>query len=259
VENRIIWPKSLSDVKIGDDVLVMMGVYTGLRSKIISKGCTDRVLLSIPVYKALPNPGNTAWVSLGNIKLLIMKDYDNNWLVQTCKEYAIAYHTRTNHYYGHLPYAYHLQMTYDYGKKYVYILENEITINPGLDPAEFMASLWTHDIADTRQEYTDVKRNCGESVADITFALTNEKGKNRRDRTGDKYFADMREVAYAMWAKCCDRLANIKHSTETRNVEKIKMYKEEQGYFESQIYTRIYDDMLSEMRCLLYLQPLKSI
>lgn len=247
------------DVSTGDDILVVCGVYTGLKTKIIAKGATDRVQISLPVYAALPNQRNTAWVALSRIKLLLtMKNYDDNWLVQTCKEYAINHHTCTNHRYGHLPYAYHLQMTYDYGKKYVYILENEITINPGLDPAEHMAALWTHDIADTRQEYSDVKRNCGESVADITFALTNEKGKRRRDRTGDKYFADMREVAYAMWDKCCDRLANIKHSVDTRNVEKIKMYKEEQDYFESQVHTRIYDEMLSEMRCLLYLQPLKS-
>lgn len=51
-----------------------------------------------------------------------------------------------------------------------------------------------------------------EDVADIVYAVTNEKGKNRSERANEKYYQGIRENKLAVIVKICDRLANALYS-----------------------------------------------
>ena len=96
-------------------------------------------------------------------------------LVSKAREYATLQHFKTNHKYDGQPYDVHLQMVYDFACKYVHLLPDNKTIS------EVLAACWVHDvIEDCRQTYNDVKNVLGERVADIAYALTNEKGKTIR-------------------------------------------------------------------------------
>jgi hypothetical protein len=76
-----------------------------------------------------------------------------------------------------------------------------------------LAACWAHDvIEDCRQTYNDVKEQLGERVADIVYALTNEKGRTRRERANDQYYWGIRETPGAVYVKLCDRIANMTYS-----------------------------------------------
>lgn len=114
------------------------------------------------------------------------------------------------------PYSYHLSMCADavmvFGN---YIFETTDNILPVIFAAFF------HDsIEDARLTYNDLlkiactifERDQAVLAADIVYALTNEKGKTRKERANDKYYLGIRETPYAPFVKMCDRYANIKHS-----------------------------------------------
>jgi hypothetical protein len=42
--------------------------------------------------------------------------------------------------------------------------------------------------------------------------LTNEKGKNRKERANAKYYEGIRNTPYAVFVKICDRIANVEYS-----------------------------------------------
>jgi (p)ppGpp synthase/HD superfamily hydrolase len=111
-------------------------------------------------------------------------------------------HTNTNHRYGEYPYSVHLALVGYVG----------LSMNNSL-PTYVYESLFTHDvIEDCRLSYNDVSRMFGTEVAEITYALTNEKGKTRSERASDVYYSDMLSVEYAPYVKMCDRIANMEYS-----------------------------------------------
>ena len=77
--------------------------------------------------------------------------------------------------------------------KYIHLLPNNRVIS------EVLAACWVHDvIEDCRETYNDVKNVLGERVADIAYALTNEKGKTRKERANDKYYEGIRNTPFAL-------------------------------------------------------------
>ncbi len=49
-------------------------------------------------------------------------------------------------------------------------------------------------------------------ASEIVYALTNDKGRNRAERGGDRYYQGIRATPYAPFIKLCDRLANTSFS-----------------------------------------------
>lgn len=167
-------------------------------------------------------------------------------LVANAKYYAVKVHEATNHKYDGKPYETHLQMVFDYACKYAYILPDEESIKWCL------AAAWTHDtIEDCRQTYNDVREVLGGAVAGITYALTNEKGRNRKERANNKYYYEMRNTPFASFVKICDRLANAKYSKETGS-KMVEAYKKEQPFFKQQLWALSVNDMFEELETLLY-------
>jgi hypothetical protein len=60
--------------------------------------------------------------------------------------------------------------------------------------------------------YNDVNVVLGTHVADLVYALTNEKGKTRKERANDKYYEGIRTEKYGVFIKMCDRIANVEYS-----------------------------------------------
>jgi (p)ppGpp synthase/HD superfamily hydrolase len=94
-----------------------------------------------------------------------------------------------------------------------------------------LIAAWGHDlIEDTRVSYNDVKSNLGQEAADIIYAVTNEKGKDRKERANEKYYEGIRNTPGAVFVKLCDRIANVQYSKMTKS-RMFEMYKKENAEF----------------------------
>ena len=166
--------------------------------------------------------------------------------METKKQWCIDQHRNTNHFYDtYLPYEFHLRMVNQVAQDYRHLLDNDkdyYTGEPIGNPIiqvslakACMLATWGHDlIEDTRVSYNDVKEHLGQEAADIVYAVTNEKGKNRKERGGVKYYEGIRQTSGAVFVKLCDRIANVQYSKMTKS-RMFEMYKKEHQDFELMI------------------------
>lgn len=157
-------------------------------------------------------------------------------LIRRAFIYASECHTKVNHRYDNKPYIVHLKQVFDIGTRFIHLIP--------LDKRDVvLASCWTHDmIEDTRQSYNDIKGHLNEEIANITFAVTNDKGKTRSERAGDNYYRGIRETEFATFVKLCDRIANILYSKEHKS-KMFEIYKKENQKFISSLYDERYQDL----------------
>lgn len=152
-------------------------------------------------------------------------------MLEQVKQYAIEKHRATNHKYNEHHYDFHLQMVVDVAKQFIHLI-------PEKDRDNVLGGCWTHDIIeDARETYNDVKQATNENIADLAYALTNEKGKNRKERANDKYYEGIRNTPYAAFIKFCDRIANYKFSVSKGSGMK-KMYEKENMNFLMKLYSK---------------------
>ena len=106
-----------------------------------------------------------------------------------------------------------------------------------------LCACWVHDIIeDARETYNNVKSATSEEIADLAYALTNEKGKTRSERANDKYYQGIRETPFASFVKLCDRIANFEYSKKN-NSRMAEVYRNENKNFIEKIYVTGLDDM----------------
>lgn len=141
-------------------------------------------------------------------------------MINLIKTFAIEAHETVNHKYAGQPYSYHLYMVALAANEFLdYIHED--------DKDDVLAACWLHDtIEDCRMSYNDIKNISNERVADMVYALSNEKGKTRAERANDKYYEGIRKVRYAAFIKLCDRIANVRHSKKEQS-SMFALYKKE--------------------------------
>jgi (p)ppGpp synthase/HD superfamily hydrolase len=159
-------------------------------------------------------------------------------------EWCIDQHRKTNHKYNnYLPYEFHLKMAAQVASDFQYLLNDELDYFSGKHKDEMqrrdtvtlreacLLAVWGHDlIEDTRVSYSDVKNHLNQEAADIIYAVTNEKGKNRKERANEKYYEGIRNTPGAVFVKLCDRIANVQYSKMTKS-EMLKMYDLENDHF----------------------------
>lgn len=176
----------------------------------------------------------------------------NEYSISNAALYATGCHIDTNHKYDGQPYMVHLEMVLGYFLKYKRLIPE--------DKWDIAAcACYAHDvIEDTRQTYNDVKSALGEEVAEIVYALTNEKGKNRAERANDKYYAGINALyPVAPMVKLCDRLANIAYSKRTKSTM-LNKYRKENDIFLSKIKHEGLEPMIEEINELLSWPPTKE-
>ena len=149
-------------------------------------------------------------------------------------------HESVNQFYdGDKPYGYHLDMV----AKEVYAYGHLVLVGEA-DLLPLFMGAWFHDsIEDARVSYNDVKKialNFGLTqeqafiASEIVYALTNEKGRNRKERAGKRYYEGIRNTPYAPFVKMCDRMANIRYSCGSYNMGNLRMakvFEDEMPYF----------------------------
>lgn len=158
-------------------------------------------------------------------------------------DWILEQHKSTNHQYDtYLPYEFHLRMVNHVGEQFKHLLDDTkdyYTGEPYRGPKReqvtlrdaCMVATWGHDlIEDTRVSYNDVKQQLGQEAADIIYAVSNEKGKNRKERANDKYYEGIRNTPGAVFVKLCDRIANVQYSKMTGS-RMFEMYGKENDHF----------------------------
>jgi len=135
-------------------------------------------------------------------------------IAEIAKEYAVKCHTETNHTYQDQPYTFHLEMVDDIGDTFIDLI-------PATHQNNVRGGIWTHDCCeDCRQTFNNVMKATNKQVAELAYAVTNEKGKNRAERANSKYYRGIRRTPFAKFIKLADRIANVKYSYEKRHAYK---------------------------------------
>jgi (p)ppGpp synthase/HD superfamily hydrolase len=169
-------------------------------------------------------------------------------MIDTKINWIINQHRRVNHFYDdYIPYEFHLRMVVQAFKNFKHLIpegmltrEEKVyhnsfeTVDETLHAIEL--ACWGHDMLEDVHgiSYNDVKDMLGENAADIIYACTNEKGKNRKERGNSKYYEGIRNTPGAVFVKLCDRIANAQYSKMTGS-RMFEMYKKENPDFELMI------------------------
>ena len=151
--------------------------------------------------------------------------------------FAINAHHQVNHLYDNYPYSLHLSMVVMYAQKYIDIIPVQFHEN-------VLSACWLHDtIEDCRLTYNDIKEIAGEAVANMVYAVSNEKGKTRKERANEIYYKGICNTPYATFVKLCDRLANVKYSLEN-NPKMLLVYKNENENFIKSLFPKENDILI---------------
>jgi len=155
-------------------------------------------------------------------------------------QWCISKHKETNHSYDkYLPYEFHLRMVAQVAVDFIHVL----TGKEKFAHVEIQLACYGHDlIEDCRCSYNDVKEVLGVIAADIVYAVSNEKGKNRAERANDVYYKGICATPGATFVKLCDRIANVQYSKLTKS-RMFEMYKKENKAFIERIYRDEYGQM----------------
>lgn len=148
---------------------------------------------------------------------------------KSIKEWAVAQHERVNQTYGDgYPYKLHLNWVAAVARQFICpqtIFRNDAEVRVVIN------ACYLHDvIEDTGVSFNDVKDECGAMLANIAFALTNEKGKTRAERANDKYYKGIRAVKFADYVKLADRIANMEYNLKFGG-SMLKKYRAEREEF----------------------------
>lgn len=168
----------------------------------------------------------------------------NKHIIDDIRCAAHTAHSDVNQFYGNeLPYSYHLDSVARYAIKY-----GHLVCNRHQDVLPLMFGAYFHDsIEDARLSYNDVTKialSIGLSEeqaymgAEIVYALTNEKGRTRKERANERYYEGIRITPYAPFCKMCDRLANLAFSAQqidNSNKHMLEVYRNELPHFISAI------------------------
>ena len=175
-------------------------------------------------------------------------------ILERIRRSAHELHASVNQLYGGgLPYAFHLDGVAEgvarYGGE---VCRREEDVLP------LMFGAWFHDsIEDARQTYNDTRKRAlalglderqAFLAAEIVYALTNDKGRTRAERAGEKYYAGIRSTPYAPLVKLADRAANVRFSVRRNAEDSLHMagvYREEFPHFLAALRTDSGDVRLS--------------
>lgn len=159
--------------------------------------------------------------------------------IEKMRESAHELHQNVNQTYGDsLPYGFHLDMVVEGISRFGFLVcATEADVLP-----LFFGGFFHDSIEDARLTYNDVKREACRwmteeqalMATEIVYALTNDKGRTRTERAGEKYYQGIRETPYGPFVKLCDRLANVTYSFSEASTINHKMrgvYLQEMPHF----------------------------
>ncbi len=159
------------------------------------------------------------------------------------REFAVEAHGKQM--YGDKPYVFHLESVVNIAK------------NNNLN-ADVVIGCWLHDtIEDCNVSYQDVKKEFGQSVAEIVYAVTDELGRNRKERKL-KTYPKIKAIEDAVCVKLCDRIANLNQSIVDREEGLLSMYIKEHKVFKKELFDTVQNDITKSLWAKLELLILKT-
>lgn len=173
-------------------------------------------------------------------------------IVERAERFAKFYHRDQT--YDEFGYDFHLNM----------VFTNTINYADNIEPENdniVQAAAWLHDILEDTDCSPDLlRKEFGETIFEIVFALTDPKGGNCAERKAAVY-KKLQPQRLAVYVKLCDRLANVTHGFNTFNREKIDMYIKEHKAFRDALYIEgEYDSLWAAIeRILDFVSRLKDI
>lgn len=110
---------------------------------------------------------------------------------------------------------------------YMYHIRNvaEIAEAYSGDEEIVIASILHDVLEDTSLSYNDLSKYFGQEIAEIVYCVTDEVGRNRKERK-TKTYNKIKNNDKALIVKLCDRIANVRHS-KLYNDNLFQMYKKE--------------------------------
>jgi (p)ppGpp synthase/HD superfamily hydrolase len=139
----------------------------------------------------------------------------------------IAEQAHKNQTYGLFPYMYHIKNVLKIAQK------NNV-------PEFVLIACVLHDVIENSDvSYNDISKIFGEFIANIVYCVTDELGRNRKERK-IKTLPKIASNEYAIFVKLCDRIANVEHS-KMMNDSMFKKYKQEYADFKTSLYTHNVD------------------
>ena len=203
-------------------------VFVTNREYAVVSGCT------------FPHPLCISTRALINKTLVISYDmyskYTEEMKALPAKMFALRAHNDAAHFYdGRLYGSAHLAAVVSVAHRFMHLLSEELR-------ERVEDALWNHDaIEDVRVTYGDVSDVLGTKVADIAFALTNNRGKKRSERADYSYYELIRLTPGAVFAKLCDRIANLEQSVRSGHTM-LDKYRKELPSFESKLRNEEHDE-----------------
>jgi (p)ppGpp synthase/HD superfamily hydrolase len=142
-------------------------------------------------------------------------------LVKSAIAYAAVKHKDQK--YGDGPYTNHLAHVAEVLQRF------------GVVDEEMLAAAWLHDsVEDTDATASEIELIFGARVSDIVYRVTNELGKNRKERH-EKTYPKIQTSEDATTLKLADRIANVEKSVEDHDPQR-DMYLKEYPYFREMLH-----------------------
>lgn len=185
-----------------------------------------------------------------------------NVQIAKAKKFATDLHNKRNLTYGEgLEYSYHLNMVANTVHDNFTLINHNIyeemefmLILSNIDKFDMLITLeqiaWLHDtIEDCAITYNDLKQEFGEFIADCVYDLSNELGKNRKERH-EKTAPKIAKNPFAVYVKLCDRIANMEYSISTGSSMAKKYYAERDEFIESISTIYRFDNLIAKLKAL---------
>jgi len=128
--------------------------------------------------------------------------------------------------------AAHEGQTYGDGRPYTAHLADVVGVLDayGISGEPMVAAGWLHDtVEDTGVTIEDIKESFGDLVADMVYAVTDEPGKNRRERHEATYPKTAGNPGGVI-IKLADRVANVQNCWDTQNSMLFMYQREYKGF-----------------------------
>jgi len=153
--------------------------------------------------------------------------------IEKARDFAIKAHW--GQMYGDKPYIYHLDDVYSICKRHNL-------------PQEVLVAAYLHDVVeDTPTTAQDIADSFGHRIACLVYSVTDEEGKNRKERKARTY----RKIIAndnGIYLKLADRISNVRNCIKNSKDNLMSMYLKEADEFD--LYLRTYGiakDMWKEL------------
>lgn len=137
---------------------------------------------------------------------------------------------------AYLAISLHGMQNYD-GYPYYYHLEQVVSVLDefGFTEDKYKIAGYLHDVMeDTAISYNDIKKQFGQEIAEIVYCVTDELGRNRKERK-EKTYPKIASNTDAVIVKLADRIANMRNSINKNHSMK-DAYKKEYEDFRLALY-----------------------